>query len=264
MIIRNLGFLSQGGVEFSAEAQAVFDNLPNALTETEKEGIATFVDASVISGNWDLYDYFFGYFLNDETNALTDWRTGLLSTAVSAPTHTANQGFLFNGTTQYIDTEVNLSTDSTNYVQNAANIGGYCYENNDLTKAVHTLFFVQVSAQSSGVFGEFSSSRLRFSSNTNASAAVYSGASSILSATRYFVRRTNAQQFLYIAGSSVSTDSDASSTSANRNVFVGAYNITPVPLHFFDGEISHFFTGGNFDITEQNSELDQLESDFII
>jgi hypothetical protein len=248
---------------YSSDAEAVFSNLPNALTNDEKDGINTFVNASVASGNWAQYDYFFGFFLDDATNALTDWKTGLTATAVNAPTHTANQGYLANGTTQYVNTNINPSTDSTNFVLDDAHIGCYVYDNLD-TGANKMLFGSAVGGSS--VYTQFyqnTNINLRFN-NTNPTTQYFSD-SYFVDNSRYNAVRGGASDVDFYKNGTKLVDGTVSSTSIpNTNLFTLAQSNNGTAAGFINASVSYLFTGGGFDLTELDLELDQLESNFII
>ena len=89
-----------GGSSASPEAQAVLDRM-TGLTETETSAIIALVDAEVAASNWGLIDEFFSLSLSG-ANALKGFKTKT-ATAVNAPVHSIN-GYDFNGTTQYINT----------------------------------------------------------------------------------------------------------------------------------------------------------------
>lgn len=70
---------------------------------------------------WDKLDTFANFATDGSSNfALIDWKRLSLLTAVNSPTFTTNEGFMGNGTSSYIDTNFNPSTESTNYITNDA------------------------------------------------------------------------------------------------------------------------------------------------
>ena len=73
------------------------------------------------SGVWNKLDTFANFATDGSSNfALIDWKRVSLLTAVNSPTFTTNEGFTGNGTSSYIDTNFNPSTQSTNYITNNA------------------------------------------------------------------------------------------------------------------------------------------------
>lgn len=73
------------------------------------------------AGVWNKLDTFANFATDGDSNfALIDWKRLSLLTAVNSPSFTTNEGFMGNGTSSYIDTNFNPSTQSTNYVTNNA------------------------------------------------------------------------------------------------------------------------------------------------
>jgi len=66
--------------------------------------VSAFVSGEKASGAWALTDDYWGLWAENEAQALTSLKQRRLATAVAAPTFTADRGYDFNGTTQYIDT----------------------------------------------------------------------------------------------------------------------------------------------------------------
>jgi len=82
------------------------------------------------SGVWNKLDTFANFATDGDINfALIDWKRLSLLTAVNSPSFTANEGFIGNGTSSYIDTNFNPSTQSTNYVTNNASRYMYLFSN---------------------------------------------------------------------------------------------------------------------------------------
>ena len=109
---------------FCAEYQAVYDaytTKPDAATAAIWN---TCVKTWVSNGEWATKDviYVYAAHTNGAGEALINWKNpGTYdATAYNAPTFTANQGFLGNGTTQYIDCNWIPSSNGVNYLQNSA------------------------------------------------------------------------------------------------------------------------------------------------
>ena len=117
------GYTAEAG--YCAEYQAVYDaytTKPDAATAAIWN---TCVETWVANGEWATKDviYVYAAHTNGAGEALKNWKNpGTFdATAYLAPTHTANQGILGNGTTQYIDCGGWVSsTHGVNYVQNSA------------------------------------------------------------------------------------------------------------------------------------------------
>ena len=73
------------------------------------------------AGVWNKLDTFANFATNGSTQfALIDWKRLVQYDASTNPTFTPNEGFMGNGTSSYIDTNFNPSTESTNYITNDA------------------------------------------------------------------------------------------------------------------------------------------------
>lgn len=102
-------------ISYSNEAQAVFDNIETgsseSLTLAEKTAIARFVDEEVALGNWsEIYSFIINSGLSTSAKARVDWKTGVLASTTGSPTYSPTTGFTTNGSSSYINTQVNPST----------------------------------------------------------------------------------------------------------------------------------------------------------
>jgi len=124
--------LGGGGVVFTTEYQAVLDRatalgytLPSAGQQVKQNQLV--IDLKT-AGVWAKLDVWYVY-ANDGSKefATLNWKAPTLyqSTLFNSPTFTANQGFTGNGTTSYIRTNFNPSTNGVNYQNNDAS--RYCY-----------------------------------------------------------------------------------------------------------------------------------------
>jgi hypothetical protein len=118
-------FASGGGGGFDADYQAVLDyattqgyTLPSASQQLLQNQLV--VDLKD-GGIWSKLDTF-GVFATDGDSdfALIDWIRLSDYTAVNSPTFTTDEGFTGNGTSAYIDTNFNPTTQGVNYTLNNA------------------------------------------------------------------------------------------------------------------------------------------------
>lgn len=120
-------------VGFGAEYQAVYDSWTTkpsgAVAAQQNLRVKTLVDANVWAKK-DV-DYVFAAHTNDNGEALTNWfNPGTFdATLVNAPAFVAFEGFTGNGTTSYIRTNWNLSTNGINYTRNSAYLAVYIRTN---------------------------------------------------------------------------------------------------------------------------------------
>jgi hypothetical protein len=121
-----------GGVVFDTDYQAVLNyatslgyTLPSSAQQIKQNQLMLDLKAG---GIWSKLDTF-AMFANDGGSnfGLIDWKRLSLYTGVNSPTFTNNQGFQFNGTSSYINTNFNPATQSVNYTLNNASRGFYLY-----------------------------------------------------------------------------------------------------------------------------------------
>ena len=66
--------------------------------------VSVFVSSEKASGAWALTDDYWGLWAESEIQALTSLKQLRLAVATNSPTFTTDRGYVFNGTTQYINT----------------------------------------------------------------------------------------------------------------------------------------------------------------
>ncbi len=112
MLFRDILMLSarQGGTTapaIDADAALYFAAVVTAggtVSDVRKSIINTFFVNEKASGAWDLTDDYWGLWAENATQALVSLKQRRTATVVSAPTFTANRGYTFNGTSNYINT----------------------------------------------------------------------------------------------------------------------------------------------------------------
>lgn len=102
-------------LSFSPTSEDVFENIETGsselLMDVEKVAIARFVDSMVALGLWsEIYSFIPLSGLLTSGKARVDWKTGVQATLVNSPTYDNNTGFTTNGTSSYVNTQVNPST----------------------------------------------------------------------------------------------------------------------------------------------------------
>lgn len=119
-----------GGNGFDADYNAVLNyatglgyTLPSASQQIAQNNLLVSLKSA---GIWAKLDTF-GNFTTDGSSsfALIDWKRLILYTAVNSPTFTANQGFLGDGTSSYINANYQISTQAVNYLTGSSSIGAY-------------------------------------------------------------------------------------------------------------------------------------------
>lgn len=235
--------LKKGG--FSAEAQAVID-LMTGLTNDEKNFIATYVDAEVSNGNWSSnYDEFWCYGLISEANSLIGWK-GLKTATNGGATKTAN-GFSFNGSSDYIDTNFKPSVDGVNFTQNDALAMSYTYDGLGKTAFVFDSF--------DGTNSKRTGMReTGFSIN----GVIVADAISLADEEQIGVVRDGADYYLMRDGAvSLSRNTTSDGLTAS-NIILGARGDKTTA--FYDGDLSYFVVGSEigFDHSDHFTNLNTL------
>lgn len=158
------------------------------------------------------------------------------ATAYNAPTHTANQGFLFNGTTQYIDNNWIPSISGVNYTQNSASQILYIRSGNPIDSRRHGIFGSADSKDMCIFIRSLSTDTwyIRSHNATYASAVVAVGPPGLVINTR---TASNVLK-LYHNGSPIIEDVDASVGISTLSPYTGASNNDNVAEGFAPGQIS--------------------------
>jgi hypothetical protein len=88
------------GESWLPDTQAVIDNMPNPLSQTEKREIERFITSLQNDAAGDIYavtdDIYSGCF-SDDANKLTGWKTGILATTRAGSPTSINGGFRYDG-----------------------------------------------------------------------------------------------------------------------------------------------------------------------
>lgn len=119
-----------GGESFDADYQAILNKatalgytLPSASVQAKQNTLLTSMKAN---GVWAKLDVFYVFAVDNNASAFAtlNWKNpnANQSTLVSSPTFVNNGGFQGNGTSSYIDTNFNPSTQGVNYTLNSASM----------------------------------------------------------------------------------------------------------------------------------------------
>lgn len=253
-------------IPFSSKSQTVLEVLnkfPNPLADGEAEKIEKVVDDMVYRGVWQQHDYFFGWFLTDETNALTSWKG--TKTATNVNSSTFNEfGVLTDGSSSYINTNVNLSTDLTNGSQNDIHIESYCYDNLSVANQKN-MFSCQDATNK--VFIQQRPDVNNFTYQVNGIDFSTGGGVASLGLfqdnTRYGLHRDDpSNNEIYVDGNQASTEGDASSGLVNEDLVIGCRNNNGAFDRFLNARQSYFCIGGGYNLTALNTSLDLVQSTF--
>ena len=123
------------------ESRALFQRMTTPPTETRKKLIDKTIEELKSFGIWYQLDVLYFFAAETQQAALLNWiKNSHDATAVNSPTFTANQGFVSDGSTSYLDLNYNPSA-GPKYTLNSAMYG----------------FYINTTAGSSNTIGEMGS-----------------------------------------------------------------------------------------------------------
>lgn len=210
-----------------------------------------FVLSLKLAGIWNSLDLLY-VFANDAGAdfATLNWKSpsSFQCTQVNSPTFTTNEGFDFNGTTQYLNTNWSPANNGVNYSLNSASIGGYINENvardstsdwgasDNVDGVTNSIFHNARSLTGNNWFYRIHDSTTGGLSFTTLSSL----------ALHHLQRRASNDRRVYKDGLIFGSMTTAASVSVpTSNVFIGANNANGSPLFFSNREVSFFFTGSS-------------------
>ena len=256
----NLAFTLTFEAEYDTVLTA-FASDPLGDTLTWQNALVKSLDSLILTNAksaWDNMDvlYVFAGHRNDGDEALINWvKPGTNdATEAVATTWTKNVGYTGDGTENYLQTHYHMRTDTVNYGKNDGAVGIYLQSN-----VVEDL----------GIFGAYDGAdRTSLTSRSTANTAVArinqatGGSMTIASQTDgsglYILSRTGPTAMaLYRNGTSIGTDTDASTTSPNSEMLIMR---VPLLAFYTTNSVSIFFImSGVANATEADKITDIFE-----
>jgi len=217
MDAKYIKFSVSGGTSYCTEYQAVVDAMTTDPV-TYGSSYNSFVVSGKSHGWWDKFDvlYVFCQETNSGGEALLNWKnpTGDDNCTNNSATFTALEGFTGNGSSAYLDTNFNPSTEGVNYTLNDASI--YVYVRNDVT-ATAAAVGCQASGYYAGVWPRNSSNIYACQLNdTGASTAGNTATPGLYGADR----TASDNIVLSMNGTAMTTSSISSATIPNANFYI--------------------------------------------
>lgn len=219
--------------------------IPDAAQRSKQDKL---LRALKTSGIWALLDILYIYAQNGGGDFATlNWKNAALyqCSKVNTPTFTNNEGFDFNGTTQYLNTNWIPSVNGVNYTRNNASAGCRVNDNVSVNGA-------QVYGCSNNADGISNGSILNPRNGTGSTTGRCNDNTTMSSATAtslgfFQVQRTGANfKAMFIDGASVATSVATASTAlVTVSMFVGATNGNGAASGFSSREIAMFFAGAS-------------------
>lgn len=233
-----------GGVDYDADAEAVFAAFTTPPSDTRKGHINDLVVALKTAGIWTKIDVLYLYAAADAQAALVNWKNpGTYDgTATNAPSFTTDRGFTGNkGGGAHIDSNFNAATASTpQYVRNSAFIAS-----RSLTNTISSPDALWgVSSDFGFLMGLFEGSnfRVRFNATGTQIDTAPSGGAGLWAASRGGASDTR----VYKNGSQIN-----SGTTDSVNVFNGTIRNLRVNTLYGAMQVASFALGSNLSGTEQ-------------
>jgi hypothetical protein len=124
--------LAGGAFEAASWAAAVVAN-GGTVSAGRLAIVATFVTAEKAAGTWAATDDYWPLWGENAAQALTSLKQKRLATAVNTPTFTADRGYVFNGTTNYIN--VNFVPSTNGIAMTGTSVRLAVYERTNVTDA---------------------------------------------------------------------------------------------------------------------------------
>jgi len=192
--------------------------------------ISTFIVAEKVAGTWALTDDYWGLWAENEIQALTSLTQRRLATAVNAPTFTADRGYAFDGTTNYINTGFVPSTHGV--AMTGTNVRIAAYERTNVAASSTWAAGALNTTDRGLLIGPRSGGGLAQALLNSATTTMVSGVTD----SRGFTvgSRTAAVFEGFKNGVSTGTFSPATSAGvlATREIFIGAFNNAGITLGF--------------------------------
>lgn len=249
-----------------ADAQAWIDAMSIAPNSTYEGAYDTFVKelktGPTHSTNvWTKLDVLHVLAAHDSQAALLNAKapTGTAATAVNTPAFNAGQGFTFDGSTNYINTNWYAAKSGNNFAQNSGHFGLY-----------HRSIGTAASLRTSGAYPSGSQQFFQMNTSNNVAASINSAA--LLSDTGNtagwtLINRTtfNDGRLYYGAteAASYNSSSSALSSAAGKEFFIGALHLTGGASQHGDVEVSVFTAGAGLtanEVVDLNAAIDNLKT----
>ena len=252
-------------VSLDADAQAWIDAMSIAPNSTYEGAYDTFIKelkTGPTNGTnvWTKLDVLHVLAAHDSQAALLNAKgpTGT-ATAVNTPTFNAGQGFTFDGSTNYLNTNWYAAKSGNNFVQNSGHFGLY-----------HRSIGTSGSLRTSGAYAGNSTQFFQMNTSNNVAASINSNA--LLSDTGNtagwtLMNRTafNDGRLYYGAteAASYNSSSSALSSAAGKEFFIGALNLSGSASQHGDVEVSVFTAGAGLtanEVVDLNAAIDNLKT----
>ncbi len=240
----------------NTEIDGIIDSFPNAILLREEYLLRRFIQKETDAGNWALTGGFACFALSDSANALWDMKrqVSLLNTGLATKIAT---GFSFNGTSNWIDTLYNPSTEST-WGQIAATTA--VWMDSFVSFQNQYVFGVHVGGTFVALQEQPDTPRLRSSVNGATGMKNHSGQILINNSWQGISREQEIKSLRYQNGEFINAPNDGSASPPNANIAVGALNNDGTKQNYFEGVLSCWIAGYYADRVESYLNVRNLMS----
>lgn len=243
---------------YSDEYQTVYNSFTNKPSDAIAEKQNTLVEALVDAGVWAKRDiiYFFAQETNDDGEALKNLKSPGTFDAilVDAPTFTSLEGFAGNGTSSYIRTNWDASTNAVTYTLNDASISGYF--RTGINDGGSTDGFKNGASKGAGIASRVTTNL--YSKINDGSSLGYS--TSDFTGLLHISRTASDARAVYRNNTLKASDANASDYLVAIENYVLARNSNGTADRFATCQVSYYSVGGSLTETERQAEMDAVES----
>lgn len=231
-------------VAWLAQLTTSFGSNPSAAfitaLDTMVRGMRTDGDLTKLDRLWvfaqEVQDYSRVSIVNPSATQITE---------VNTPGWTANQGYTGNGTNEYLNSNYNLSSSSSNYTQNSASFGVYS-RSNTATATTELGCFNGGVPTYNGVSCKFSDNSCYGSVNNSTSADLTKTSITRGDGLICAIRTASNASTLYQNGAELSGVTNKTTVSAallNLNLLIAANNNNGTPINFSTKQLAMAFIG---------------------
>ncbi len=233
-----------GTFSYDPAADALFTRFSVTPSDADKHYMNNLIVSGKAHGWWDKLDIFYVFAIGtNATDSRLNWKSTLNNAIPGvAPTWTAYQGITGNGSTQYLTTTYNPTTEGVNYISGSQSMG--IYSRTDANGG-----YVEIGGFDGGCSAPFiRSGGATLNYMASCSATSYTNPNSL----GFFIaqRTSTTTNKLYKNGTLVQTDSITSSSVLNTDIYIGARNNGGSPVAFSPRQIAVAFAGGALSDTE--------------
>jgi len=238
----------------------VYDYRGGAQLAQITNGAGVSVSGNVITLTVDYSTSFASLILNESHVFELKWENATSQPQTITYGNLPGQGYSGDGSTQYINTLIDMSTDLTNATQNDNYTGIYVYDNRDIRSFRY-------------IAGRYPGSHRMLQLSTGNAAGINSSGTIKEAETVYadrsryeFIRDGATSTKINKNGITVATGTDASVpfSSIPGDVYVGSVHDGAIPNYHLDATISYYTMGKGSEETNINIFLDKVKTEFAL